>query len=256
MMKNNIDFLKYYKEYKMTFDYHTHTVFSHGKGTIEENVVEGIKKGLKGIAISDHGPGHLTYGVKRKDFPIMRKEINILRNKYPEIEIYLSLEANIIKKGRHIDVTKGEEKYFDFLIAGYHYGITKGNCIPNWIEGKLGTKSIFGKSLLVQNTEMVVKALYENNIKILTHPCDKGRFSIEEISKACEANGTLMEISTWHKNLTVEEIEISKKYDVSYVISSDAHTVNRVGSYRGGLKRALLAGLDLDRIVNIEKVDN
>ena len=44
-------------EYKMLFDYHTHTTFSHGKGSIEDNVKEAVKKGLKAIAITDHGPG-------------------------------------------------------------------------------------------------------------------------------------------------------------------------------------------------------
>ena len=44
-------------KYKMTFDYHTHTIFSHGKGTIADNVEAARSKGLKGIAITDHGPG-------------------------------------------------------------------------------------------------------------------------------------------------------------------------------------------------------
>ena len=30
-------------------DYHTHTKYSHGKGTIEENVLEAISKGIKTI---------------------------------------------------------------------------------------------------------------------------------------------------------------------------------------------------------------
>ena len=67
---------KVYKGYKMIADYHTHTIFSHGKGTIEDNVDWAIKKGLKEIAISDHGPGHLTYGVKRHSIPVMREEID------------------------------------------------------------------------------------------------------------------------------------------------------------------------------------
>ena len=33
-------------------DYHTHTKYSHGKGTIEENVLEAISKGIKTIGIS------------------------------------------------------------------------------------------------------------------------------------------------------------------------------------------------------------
>ena len=58
-------------EYKMLFDYHTHTTFSHGKGSIEDNVKEAVKKGLKAIAITDHGPGHMTYGIKREDVPVI-----------------------------------------------------------------------------------------------------------------------------------------------------------------------------------------
>ncbi|MBF1138496.1 MAG: PHP domain-containing protein [[Eubacterium] sulci] len=56
-------------QYRMTFDYHTHTTFSHGTGSIEDNVKVAISKGLKALAISDHGPGHLTYGVKRSAIP-------------------------------------------------------------------------------------------------------------------------------------------------------------------------------------------
>lgn len=62
-----------------------------------------------------------------------------------------------------------------------------------------------------------------------------------------------MEISTWHSHLTVEEIRTAMKEDVKFVISSDAHTPDRVGSFEGGLARAFEAGLPLERIVNIEE---
>ncbi len=77
--------------YKLLYDLHTHTTFSHGKGSIEDNVKVAIEKGLKAIAITDHGPGHLTYGIKREAIPIMRKQIDLLSKKYTEIKIYLGV---------------------------------------------------------------------------------------------------------------------------------------------------------------------
>lgn len=241
-----------YDKYRMIFDYHTHTTFSHGKGSIEDNVKEGIKKGLTSIAITDHGPGHLTYGVKKSDFPVMREEVDRLRKVYPQINIYLGVEANVISVGNYLDITEEELKFFDFIIGGYHYGIPHGHCIGNWLDAHNAVPQFYGQELLIKNTDMTLKCLYENDLKILTHPGDKGRFDIDAISKACADTDTLMEISTWHDHLTVDEIRIAAKSDAKFIISSDAHTPNRVGSFKGGIKRALQAGLDIERIVNIE----
>ncbi|MDO4518469.1 MAG: PHP domain-containing protein, partial [Bacillota bacterium] len=60
----------------MLYDLHTHTIYSHGSGSIEDNVRVAIDKGLEYVAISDHGPGHLFYGVNRNDFPNMRNDID------------------------------------------------------------------------------------------------------------------------------------------------------------------------------------
>ena len=54
-------------------DYHTHTVYSHGKGSIEDNVKVAISKGIKKIGISDHGYKNVAYGVKIDDFEKMRE---------------------------------------------------------------------------------------------------------------------------------------------------------------------------------------
>lgn len=242
-------------KYRMLADYHTHTIFSHGKGTIEDNVNVAIEKGLKEIAISDHGPGHLTYGIKRNSVPIMRAEIDRLNKLHPEIQIYLSVEANIVESDSGLDVFADEYNDYDFVIAGYHYGITHGYCIPNYIyeHGVLKTDSRKNK-LAERNTEMYLKAINNNNLKVLTHPGDKGPVFMDEIAKACAKNNVLMEINSRHTHLTVEEIKVAMKEDVNFVISSDAHRPESVGTFERGLERAIEAGLDFSRIVNIEKV--
>ena len=238
----------------MTFDYHTHTTFSHGKGSIEDNVKVAISKGLKALAISDHGPGHLTYGVKRSALPVMRAEIDRLKEVYPEIDLYLSVEANVLNCGNHVDVNAEDLKYLDFLHAGYHYGVLHGYCINNWLDFRKAYPESWGKKMLVKNTDMCVKCIYENDLKIFTHPGDKGRFDIAEIAKACEDKGTWLEINMKHPFLDYEGIKTASKYDVSFVTSRDAHRPENVGLYEGGLGRAYIARLDFDRIVNIEHI--
>src|SRR5690554_1246203 len=110
------------KKYRMVYDIHTHTTFSHGKGTIEDNIKAAISRGLSCIGISDHGPGHVLYGVKRKDLPSMKNEIEGLKLKYKDIEILLGVEANIINPSGRLDVTSEDIKNLDYVLAGYHYG--------------------------------------------------------------------------------------------------------------------------------------
>ena len=43
------------------------------------------------------------------------------------------------------------------------------------------------------------------------------------------------------------------KYDVGFVISSDAHVSSKVGRLERGIDRAIEAGLDMTRIVNLKK---
>jgi putative hydrolase len=60
-----------------------------------------------------------------------------------------------------------------------------------------------------------------------------------------------MEINGKHPHLDIEGIKTAAKYDVKFVISSDAHVPENVGVYKPQLLRALDAGLDPERIVNI-----
>ena len=238
----------------MIYDHHTHTTFSHGKGSIEDNVKVAVQKGLKSIAITDHGPGHLTYGIDRNKIKVMREEVERLKLVYPQIEILLGVEANTIRVAPYIDLTEEDKKDLDIVLAGYHFGILKAGMVPNYINSHTGLFGRENSSLKVENTAMILNALYENDIAVLTHPGDKGPFDIEDIAKACVDTDTMIEINAKHKHLNVEEIKLAANYDVKFVIGSDAHISSKVGSFEEPLIRALQAGLDPERIVNIEKI--
>ena len=112
-------------KYRMIYDHHTHTIYSHGKGTIEDHVKVASSKGLESIAITDHGPGHLTYGIKMSDIPKMKEEKKRLSIIYPDVKVLLGVEANTIRVAPYIDVDEEQKKEFDILLAGYHFGILK-----------------------------------------------------------------------------------------------------------------------------------
>lgn len=103
-------------------DYHTHTIYSHGKGTIEDNVKVAISKNIKKIGISDHGYKHMTYGVKYDKIATMREEIDKLNEKYKEIEILLGMECNILDNKGNIDMDDNISNMLDYVMAGYHFG--------------------------------------------------------------------------------------------------------------------------------------
>ena len=41
------------EKYELLYDLHTHTTYSHGKGSVEDNVRAAMNRGLSYIAISD-----------------------------------------------------------------------------------------------------------------------------------------------------------------------------------------------------------
>lgn len=241
--------------YRLKFDWHTHTVYSHGKGTIEENVLEARKKGLESVAVTDHGPGHFGYGFRRRDVKKMRAEIDALNEKYDDIKIYMSVEANIINPSGNLDVKPEEFELYDFVIAGYHFG-TLGESktaslllhARNLLASKTGR---WPESLVRKNTGLVVKALRSNRIVTLTHPGDKAAVDMDAVYRACAETGTYLEISNRHRQLTVDEIKEAARYDVKFIAGSDAHVPERVGTCTFSAARVDEAGLDPGRVVNL-----
>ena len=239
-------------DYRLLYDLHTHTTYSHGKGSVEDNVRQAMAKGLEYIAISDHGPGHLFYGFNRNDLPHMKRDIEKMNVKFPKLMVKMSVEANTVHGGNGLDVRPDEFDQFDFVIAGFHFGLFGCSSISNWLWSHGFRRG--EEKLRKKNTEMIIHALRSNDIAILTHPGDKGPFDIEAIAQVCAETDTLMEINCRHDHLTVDEIRTAMQVpEVRFILSSDAHVPEAVGECESGLARAIEAGLDLTRIVNIAK---
>lgn len=242
---------------KIFADYHTHTIYSHGKGTIQENVDEAIRKGLREVAISDHGPSHVTYGVRRKDVKKMREEIDTINKETNEIKVKLGMEGNIISTDGKIDIDKDILKDLDMVLVGYHFG-----ALPHRISDgfNIHVNNVLAKYLpsvdrkaRVINTKAVIEAVYNNPIDLITHPGSKANIDTAELAKAAAKRNTALEINSSHGHLTVEYIKVAMKEGVKFIISSDAHKPQDVGNVKAGIDRAVAAGLKVEQILNAEE---
>lgn len=235
-------------------DYHTHTIYSHGKGSIRENVEAAIAKGLKTIAITDHGPGHRFYGVSLENLYKMREEIDSLNEEYNEIQILLGVEANVMNYNGEIDVNDEILGLIDILLLGYHYGIIPTNissCLNLYIRNFFSKILKLKDSKIVEkNTDALIKAINKYPVKIITHPGSKAWLNIERLANECARQNVLLEINSSHSQLSVESLEIALTTGVKFSIDSDAHSPERVGDFEKGLDRIKKLNIPKDRIYN------
>jgi putative hydrolase len=241
--------------YRITSDVHTHTFYSHGRGSIEDNVKAARAAGLREIGIADHGPAHVGFGVKRKRLPQMRAEVEALKEKDPGIDIRLGIEANIMSTGGEIDVHPEDLPLLDYILAGYHYGAigpapfaSLGRSAANFLTPSTRAS----RSLIAKNTADVVQALRRNDIYALTHPGDKSPVDLAEVAAVCAETNTLVELNTSHRSLTAGDVRAMAAEDVGFIICSDAHSPARVGDFRSAVDLVIAAGIDAARVVNLE----
>jgi len=240
-------------------DFHTHTVYSHGKGTVEENVVAAIKRGLKTIGISDHGPGHFFIGIGGLEkIRELRKEINKLQRKYPQIEILLGMEANIVDVDGTIDVTAEMLAELDYLLVGYHKLVRPNSpaafClgVQNFAAGWLGLKP---ERLRRQNTAAICAAVERYPVKAVTHPGLQIDIDTEALADACVKRGTLMEINSSYAEKLESYIKVALRLGANFLVSSDAHTPEQVGDFSAAFRLIEKVKVPPERLANIAQND-
>lgn len=239
---------------RLTGDFHTHTIYSHGKNTIEENVVSAMQKGLSSICITDHGGGHLFYGVKEKDLRKMRDEINLLREKYKDINIYFGIEANIISVDGTIDADKWLNM-FDYLLVGMHYLIRFDKFMyyyfMNFFARYMG---LFKNYCRKRNTEIFIRCINKyDNIFAITHPGERFFVDIDKLSKACAKKNIALEINSRHGYMTAQDAKIAVNNGAKILVSSDAHKSSEVGNIEKCLNILKDAEIKTFQIINIEE---
>jgi len=245
---------------KLIADYHTHTRYSHGKGTIEDNVRMAIKKGLKRIGIADHGFQHIGYGMSYKDIRNIRREIDQLNKNYQgEIQVLMGVEANLIGLEGEIDVPDEYLKVFDILLVGFHKAVVPFGVKDGWelfIKNALKNVVPFSEERIRErNTSAFINAMERYPIDIITHPGAKIDIDTRRLARQAARKKTALEINAHHGYMTAEYVKIAMEEGAKLVISSDAHHPSHVGRFEKGILIAEQAGVSPEDIINAVEND-
>ena len=236
---------------KILGDYHTHTTFSHGKGTVLENALAAKKMGLKEIAIADHGFGHILYGMDKAQVGTLKKQIELAEAK-TGIKILLGVEANFTGKGGKIDLTEEELKLFDVVLVGQHRFVKSSfkDKLCFLLPNMLGFKT---KKLRELNTQVIVDAMKKYRIDVLTHLKHHMPINLAVVAQMAVETNTLIELNASKILFTEEEIKMMVEMGVRFIINSDAHTPEDVGKVKNVLNIIEKYGVPALLVANLNK---
>ena len=241
----------------LTGDYHTHTPYSHGKNTVDENVRAANALGLCQLGIADHGFSHITFGLRRKKLVSYRAECQEAAKKYG-IDVLVGIEANICGEGGKTDLTERDFEQFDLYLCGKHVFISYdkisdivGYGMGNYFTDKLGKKP--SASLLQRNTNAYINTIKNNPIDAVTHLNYHCPANALEVAKCAADYGTYIELNSKKTHLTDEELgTIVAKTSARFIINSDAHSASRVGDTKTVAEQLIRVNFPMDRIDNID----
>ncbi len=234
---------------QITGDYHTHTKYSknnHGKNTIQEMVDKASDLGLEGYAVTDHGPGHIFFGIKRKNIDVARAEVDNIKKDAP-LNLYFGLEANLVKGDGSIDLSEDEIKKLDLLLVGYHKGTVTDFFNP--------FRALFNpKKQKEINTLAYINCLNKYKVDILTHINEYIRVDVYRVACAAREKGTLIELNNKHIRFNESEAKDLVRSGCNFILSSDAHRKGNIAKLDRVLDFVEKYNIPHERIVNLDKL--
>lgn len=230
---------------KIAIDTHSHTIASgHAYCTIREMASAAAKKGLQGLAITEHAPT-----MPGTCHPFYFSNLKVIPRQMSGVEMLFGVELNILDADGTIDLSEALLKEMDLVIASLH--------LPCFAKG--ATKETY--------TEAYLKVMENPYVNIIGHP-DDGRIPVdyEKIVEAAAKYGKILEVTNssltpggFRQNARENQhtiLELCKKYKVPVTLASDAHVDSDVGNVRYSLEVVRECGFPEELIVNtsIEKL--
>lgn len=232
-------------------DFHTHTTHSpvnHGKGSIEDNVKAAIDRGMRAVAISDHGVGHIGHGIP--DMERYLHEIEEIREKYADrIKVYSGYEANLQSLAGGTDIPAAYADMIDIPSVGAHRFVRHPDP-KDWFELTVRPKRRTGKGALAENTSAFVKAISGSPAVFITHPGYLLPVDPNDLARVAHDSNFYLEVNDRHPEFTAEQLSEAADAGAMFIVNSDAHSPSHVGVFTSALERLDKAGIAPSQVVN------
>lgn len=238
---------------KLLGDYHTHTNYTHGVSSIEENVAQAENLGLKELAVTDHS--YLGFNhIRKGDLDKMRAEIDGIKDKY-KVKVLLGIEANLIGRDGRIDISDEELEKLDIVVLGFHKWSKVGLreffkfCLPNLLRKKPT------KAQIERNTQAYINAMDKHRVSILAHLGYAGcAVDYVRLARECKERGIYIELNGKRINFSEEEFKAMAETGVKFIIDSDAHCWQNIGKNHRAFNMIEKCKIPLEQIANLDKL--
>jgi putative hydrolase len=193
-------------------DFHTHTFYSNcGIHTHLELLAEANRRGIKVMAITDHGPA--IHGRVNSVF------YDRFHNPFPAVKLLKGMESNLTEALGAIDVPRNLLKWMDVVLLGIH---------PN-------TGANLGKE---EYTRRLCAAMKANPfVDIITHPNDPN-FPVDfnkvaacaaSFGMALELNNSKTLLKRTSHEITCALVKACVTEGCQIAIASDTHAITELG---------------------------
>ncbi|MEW6621895.1 MAG: PHP domain-containing protein [Bacillota bacterium] len=241
---------------KFTGDYHTHSTYSDGRASIADMARAARSKGMKEMAVTDHGPSNIGVGIAspKKLLEIVQK-VQDFNEELDDFKVLSGVEANIVGSQGEIDIPADIYKGLDVLIIGLHPYVWPISLKDGWnlvLKNQVNKYLKAGaQSVVNSNTKTLKEACFKHRPFCISHPGLGLPVDVAEIAAACAKTGAAYEINCGHLFQTVPELQEAAKQGPEFIINSDSHFTHSVGELQRGFELAQKAGIEMDRIRNV-----
>jgi DNA polymerase (family 10) len=224
-------------------DLHMHTTATDGRADIETMALAARASGLEYIAITDHSRAiAMANGLDEARALEHAHAIRTLNARLDGITLLAGIECDIRADGS-MDLSEDCLAQLDIVIASVHSAF---NQEPE------------------QMTDRLLRAIACRWVDVLGHPTgrlilkrDAYRFDAERVFTAAAAAGVALEINSQVDRLDLDDIHarLARERGARFVIDSDAHSPDALGTRRWGVAVARRAWLESADVLNTLPLD-